>query len=91
MTTTLRIEPDLKRSCDAIFDELGLTMSGAITIFLKQVARTGGIPFQLTTNIPNAEVQALLNRITEGAEPLSGPFQSAKEAIDFALKEEADA
>ena len=35
MTTTIRIDNDLKRTCEEIFEELGLTMSSAINIFLK--------------------------------------------------------
>ena len=45
MTTTLRIDDRLKKQCDEIFDELGLTMTNALTAFLKQVVRTRSIPF----------------------------------------------
>ncbi len=48
MTTTLRIDDDLKRDCELIFDDLGLSMSGAVTIFLKQVVKQRGIPFAVT-------------------------------------------
>ena len=48
MTTTLRIDDGLKRDCDAIFDDLGLSMAGAVTIFLKQVVKQRGIPFAIT-------------------------------------------
>ena len=45
MTTTLRIEDGLKRDCEAILDDLGLSMAGAITLFLKQVVKQRAIPF----------------------------------------------
>ena len=45
MTTTLRIDDNLKRQCDEVFSELGLTMTSALTVFLKQVVRTRSIPF----------------------------------------------
>ena len=45
MTTTLRIDDNLKRQCDEVLDELGLTMTNALTVFLKQVVRTRTIPF----------------------------------------------
>lgn len=45
MTTTLRIDDTLKRQCDEVLDELGLTMTNALTVFLKQVVRTRTIPF----------------------------------------------
>jgi DNA-damage-inducible protein J len=48
MTTTLRIDDSLKRDCDAIFNDLGLSMAGAVTIFLKQVVKQRGIPFALS-------------------------------------------
>ena len=48
MATTLRIDDNLKRDCDAIFDDLGLSMAGAVTIFLKQVVKQRGIPFALS-------------------------------------------
>lgn len=48
MTTTLRIDDALKRDCDDVFDRLGINMTSAITVFLKQVVRTRGIPFEIS-------------------------------------------
>ena len=48
MTTTLRIDDKLKTDCDAVFDDLGINMTSAITLFLKQVVRTRGIPFEIS-------------------------------------------
>ena len=46
-----RIDPDLKRKAEQIFEELGLTTTQAITLFYKQVEFQQGIPF--TVRIPN--------------------------------------
>jgi len=46
----VRIDDDLKACADALFDELGLNMSTAMNIFVKQAVRQGGIPFEITTN-----------------------------------------
>ena len=55
MTTTLRIDDGLKRDCEAIFNDLGLSMAGAVTIFLKQVVKQRGIPFAIMCDKqPNA-------------------------------------
>ena len=35
MTTTLRIDDNLKRDCEVVLEDLGLSMSGAVTLFLK--------------------------------------------------------
>ena len=48
MTTTLRIDDKLKADCDAVFSDLGINMTSAITLFLKQVVRTRGIPFEIS-------------------------------------------
>lgn len=45
MTTTLRIDDTLKSECEAVLDDLGLSMTGAITLFLKQVVKQRAIPF----------------------------------------------
>ena len=48
MTTTLRIDDALKSDCEAVLDDLGLSMAGAITLFLKQVVKQRAIPFVIT-------------------------------------------
>ena len=47
MTTTLRLNDDLKRACDEILDDIGISFSAAVTIFMNEVVRTGGIPFMV--------------------------------------------
>ena len=48
MTTTLRIDNALKSDCEVVLDDLGLSMTGAITLFLKQVVKQRAIPFAIT-------------------------------------------
>lgn len=43
--TTIRIEPEVKREASAILDELGLSMSAAMNMFLRAVIREGGMPY----------------------------------------------
>ena len=43
--TTIRIDPEVKREAVAVLDGLGLSMSGAMNIFLRAVVREGGLPF----------------------------------------------
>ena len=45
MTTTLRLNDALKRACDEILNDIGISFSAAVTIFMNEVVRTGGIPF----------------------------------------------
>ena len=49
MTTTItaRIDSDKKREAEAIFNDIGMTLSGAINVFINEVVMYQGIPFQL--------------------------------------------
>jgi len=55
---TTRVDPDLKQNTAKIFEQLGLSTSQAITLFLKQVYLQKGLPFQVA--LPNAETEAAL-------------------------------
>ena len=58
---SFRIDSDLKKQADVLFAQLGLNMTTAFNIFLRQAVREGCIPFSITMNTPNAEtVSALL-------------------------------
>lgn len=47
---SLRVDDDVKRGAEQIFDDIGLSMSTAINIFLKKVARERRIPFELSAD-----------------------------------------
>lgn len=57
MITTLRIDDMLKRECDSVLDEMGLSLSCAITIFLKELTRRRAMPFAIRAhNAPQYEL-----------------------------------
>ena len=64
MATTnlnVRVDENLKKTVDTLLNELGLNMSTAINIYLKQIVRENGIPFEIKLDKPNAEtLQACL-------------------------------
>ena len=45
-TISARIDSKLKTQAENLFDQLGMNMSTAITVFLKQVVRLRKIPFE---------------------------------------------
>ena len=51
-TLTIPIDPELKAQAKALFEELGLNLSSACNIFLRQSVREGRIPFEITLNSP---------------------------------------
>ena len=52
-TINLRIDETLKRDAEALFSQLGLTMTSAISVFLHACVNYRGIPFKVALN-PNA-------------------------------------
>ena len=46
-TLNLRVDPDVKQSAESVLAQLGMSMSTAIDMFLRQVSLTGGIPFRV--------------------------------------------
>ena len=46
-TTTIRIDSEIKKQANEVFDEIGISMSAAINTFLKAVVREGNMPFDI--------------------------------------------
>lgn len=44
---TVRVDDETKEKATELFEELGLSLSAAINIFLKRAIRDGGLPFDL--------------------------------------------
>lgn len=68
MTTTninIRVDTDLKKAAETLFNDLGLNMSSAITMFLKSAISHDGIPFEVKRLTPNAETMAALAEYEE--------------------------
>ena len=57
---SIRMDTDLKAQADALFAELGMNLSTAFNIFVRQSLREGRIPFNVSLNQPNAETIAAL-------------------------------
>jgi len=84
MATTnlnIRIDEDLKKQAEEIFNELGLNMSTALTVFLRQTVRSNGIPFEMRLETPNAETLAAMEDVRLKRH-LRGPFNSVKELME---------
>ncbi|MFZ7132425.1 MAG: type II toxin-antitoxin system RelB/DinJ family antitoxin [Eubacteriales bacterium] len=46
-TLNLRVNPLVKKQAEEILSELGIPMSTAINMYLRQIKMTGGIPFSI--------------------------------------------
>ncbi len=59
----IRTDKEVKAQAEKIFDALGLNMTTAINIFLRQTIRENGIPFEVKLKVPNKLTE---NAINEG-------------------------
>ena len=77
MTTTLRIDNTLKGELDDVFEQIGISMTSAINIFLRQVARTRSIPFEISCAEPRRFDRMVIRR-----RPVKNEALAALDAID---------
>ena len=57
---SIRMDSDLKAQADALFGELGMNLSTAFNVFVRQSLREGRIPFDISLNQPNKETIAAM-------------------------------
>ena len=61
---SIHMDADLKAQADALFTELGMNLTTAFNIFVRQSLREGGIPFAVRLEQPNKETVAASYRIS---------------------------
>lgn len=44
---SVRMDTDVKRKCENLYGELGINLTTAINVFLRQSIRSGGFPFDV--------------------------------------------
>ena len=52
----IQVDSNVKKEATLVLTDLGLSMSSAITLFLKQVIKKNGIPFEVTNVVPNKKI-----------------------------------
>ena len=57
---SIRMDADLKSKADVLFNELGMNISTAFNIFVRQTLREGRIPFEISLNNPNSTTIAAM-------------------------------
>lgn len=55
----IRTDKDIKSAAEKIFEQLGLNMTTAVNVFLREVIRENGIPFRLVLS-PNETTAAAM-------------------------------
>ena len=54
------MDKEIKSQCETIYGELGINLTTAINVFLRQSLRVGGFPFDVRLDKPNQETIAAM-------------------------------
>ena len=89
---SIRMDESLKKRFELICDNLGLSVSAAITIFAKQVCREGKIPFEITLGKDYKEKAYMKQAISynvviwnseEKFDEIKGTFNTLKDLLNY--------
>ena len=61
----IRMEKNLKKQAESLFSELGMNMTTAFNIFVRQSVRQKKIPFEISLDVPNAETMEAIREVQE--------------------------
>lgn len=74
----ISVDEDLKEQAEQLFNELGLNMTSAINVFLKQAVTEQAIPFEIRK--ANKDTLEALNDVKSNK--LQGGFASVKDLME---------
>ena len=79
---SVRMDSDIKKQCETLFNELGMNLTTAINVFLRQSLRAGGFPFTIRMERPNKEtIAAMLEAERIAHDPSVKHYYDVEEAL----------
>jgi DNA-damage-inducible protein J len=84
-TIQVRVDEKTKKQAKKVLENIGMDISSAVKVYLKQIVITQGIPFQLLTEngLTVQQEQEILKASDEAKRGVnvSGPFDNAEDLI----------
>ena len=81
VTTSIKIEEQLKKESQVLFEKLGMNLSTAINVFLRQSVKEQAIPFRIGEAKLNTETIKAIEDAKKGI-GISRPFSSVDELME---------
>ena len=79
---SVRMDTNVKKQCEALYGELGINLTTAINVFLRQSLRSGGFPFEVRLEQPNSEtIAAMLEAKQIAHDPSVKHYSDTEEAL----------
>ena len=86
-SVTIRMDSKIKEDAQALFAQLGMDMSTAINVFLRQSLLHRGLPFDISLNIPNNVTAAAIEEGRKLAADRTTPGYRSIDDLRNALNE----
>lgn len=86
--TQIRIDTTIKEDATTLFSKLGLDMSSAVNMFLRQCILRGGLPFAVELPKYNQETLNAMEEARKISRDLNVPSYSSVKELFQALDEE---
>ena len=81
---SVSMDSDIKKQCEALYGELGVNLTTAINVFLRQSLRAGGFPFEVKLGTPSA---SLATAMWESERLARDPDVKGYDDVEEALRE----
>ncbi len=79
---SVRMDSEIKKKCESLYGELGLNLTTAINVFLRQSLRAGGFPFDVKLDQPNMEtIAAMMEAERIAHDPNVKHYSDVEEAL----------
>jgi DNA-damage-inducible protein J len=83
---TVRVDSGIKNEAEKLFEDLGMSISTAFNIFLRQAVRMQAIPFTISRGITNRATLAAMHEAERIANDPSVPSYATREALVRSLE-----
>ena len=80
----IKTDSELKKQAESLFADLGMNMTTALNIFMRQAVRENRIPFEITRDPYSLEKAVSDSRNKTN---LHGPFSTAEDAVASMLED----
>ena len=87
ISTSIKIDAKTKKEAQELFKDLGINLTTAVNIFLKQAVREQGLPFYVGKTKYRDEVYQAMKDAEQGKN-LSKGYDNVKEMFEDILRDE---
>ena len=83
---TIRIDAGVKNDAEKLFEDLGMSISTAFNIFLRQAVRMQAIPFAISRGVTNHATLAAMREAERIAADPTVPSYTSRESLKASLE-----